>query len=109
MTDEDPVEVVVPGTVHFKNVPEFYDIKSIEKQQEIKVLVDKLAEFRPDKIALEFERKDSSYVDSLYSAYKESNHELTVNERQQIGFRLAKRLNHQKVHGIDYQKPWGMK
>ncbi|MDX1587120.1 MAG: DUF5694 domain-containing protein [Balneolaceae bacterium] len=106
--EEPSIEVLVLGSFHFKNVPEFYDMKSEEKQREIETLVQNLAEFRPNKIAVEFERKDSSYVDSLYQAYRNDTHELRVNEREQIGFRLAKQLGHQKVQAIDYQKPWGM-
>jgi len=106
--EEPSIEVLVLGSFHFKNVPEFYDMKATEKQREIKTLVNNLAEFKPDKIALEFERKDSNYVDSLYRAYRNDNHELKVNEREQVGFRLAKQLGHQKVEAIDYQKPWGM-
>ena len=106
--EEPSIEVLVLGSFHFKNVPEFYDMKATEKQREIKTLVNDLAEFKPDKIALEFERKDSNYVDSLYRAYRNDNHELKVNEREQVGFRLAMQLGHQKVEAIDYQKPWGM-
>ena len=106
--EEPSIEVLVLGSFHFKNVPEFYDMKATEKQREIKTLVNNLVEFKPDKIALEFERKDSNYVDSLYRAYRNDNHELKVNEREQVGFRLAKQLGHQKVEAIDYQKPWGM-
>ncbi|NGP77903.1 hypothetical protein G3570_14740 [Balneolaceae bacterium YR4-1] len=106
--EEPSIEVLVVGSFHFNSVPEFYDMESEEKQSEIYTLVNNLAEFRPDKIALEFERKDSSYVDSLYRAYRNDNHELRVNEREQVGFRLAKQLDHQKVQAIDYKKPWGM-
>lgn len=107
--DKAPVEVLVLGTFHFKNVPEFNAIKAPEQQKEIKALVNKVAGFNPDKIALEFERKDSTTVDSLYRAYINGSHELTVNERQQIGFRLAGNLDHEQIYAIDYQKPWGMK
>ncbi len=102
------IEVLVIGSFHFKNVPDFYDMKAPEKQQEIKTLVNRLSEFNPDKIALEFERKDSNYVDSLYRSYRNGDYELNVNEREQVGFRLAKQLDHQEVEAIDYQKPWGM-
>jgi len=106
--NESKVEVLVLGTFHFKNVPEFNPIKAPEQQQEIKKLVNRLSDFQPDKIALEFVRKDTQRVDSLYHAYKQNRHELTVNERQQIGFRLGKDLGHDRVYAIDYKKPWGM-
>lgn len=102
------IEVMVLGTFHFKHVPDFNAITAPSQQKEIEDLVHTLSEFNPTKIALEFERKDSTKVDSLYNAYKNNQHQLTVNERQQIGFRLAKMMKHENVYPIDYQKPWGM-
>lgn len=56
-------------------------MKAPEKQQKIKTLVNRLSEFNPDKIALEFERKDSNYVDSLYRSYRNGDYELNINEQ----------------------------
>ena len=102
------VKVLVLGTFHFANAPDFNPIDAPEQQNEIKEFVNNIAEFNPTKIALEFERKDSTIVDSIYKAYLSGDHKLTVNERQQIGFRLAKQLDHKAVYPIDYKKPWGM-
>lgn len=103
-----PIKVLVLGTFHFSQAPDFNDMGAPKQQKEILSVVDRLEKFSPDKIAVEFERKDSALVDSLYKAYQEGEHELAVNEREEIGFRLANRLNHQKVHAIDYKKPWGI-
>jgi hypothetical protein len=107
--DEEPsIEVLVLGSFHFKHAPEFNPIQAPEQQKEIKDLVNRLSDFKPDKIAVEYVRKDSLKVDSLYRSYRKGNYELAVNEREQIGFRLAKQLDHPKVHAIDYLQPWGM-
>lgn len=106
--NEPSIEVLVLGSFHFKHAPKFNAIDAPEQQREIKKLVKSLSEFQPDKIAVEFERKDSLKVDSLYGSYLKGTHELAVNEREQIGFRLARQLGHPKVHAIDYLKPWGM-
>lgn len=106
--EEPSIDVLVLGSFHFKHAPEFNAIEAAEQQKEIKRLVNSLAEFQPNKIAVEYERKDSLMVDSLYRSYRNGTHKLTVNEREQIGFRLAGQLGHQKIHPIDYQKPWGM-
>lgn len=104
----NPIEVLVLGSFHFKNVPEFNAMDNPAQQTEIKSVVDRLEGFSPNKIAVEFERKDTAMVDSLYQSYRKGDRELAVNEREQIGFRLANRLGHQKIYPIDYQKPWGM-
>lgn len=105
----ESIKVLVLGTFHFANAPDFNDIDAPEQQKEVESLVENLRKFKPTKIALEFQRKDTAVVDSIYNEYLNRNHELTVNERQQIGFRLARQSGHSKVYSIDYKKPWGMK
>lgn len=100
------IEVMVVGTFHFHHAPEFYDITAPSKQKELKSVINSLAEFQPTKIALEASYKDSAKFDSLYKQYRAGNHQLTSNERQQLGFRLADRFNHITVYPIDHQQPW---
>ena len=39
--------------------------------------------------------------DSLYNAYLNNTYTLTVSEREQIGFRLAKKLNLKHINCVD--------
>jgi len=102
------IKVFVLGTFHFTDAPDYNAIDKLQQQKEIEHLVESLSTFNPTKILLEYERKEGDRIDSLYQAYQAGNHNLNNNERQQIGFRLANRLNHEKVYAIDYQKPMGM-
>lgn len=43
-------------------------------------------------------------IDSLYNEYLKGNYELPINESYQVGFRLAKMLNHNRVYCVD---AWG--
>lgn len=90
------------GTSDFSSV-EFESLESEKRQQEIKEIVEKLKEFRPTKVMLEFPSSDSQYLDSLYTETLNGNHDYTINEIEQLGFRLAKELNHSKVYSIDYR------
>ncbi len=90
------------GTSDFSSV-EFESLESEKRQQEIKEIVEKLKEFRPTKVMLEFPSSDSQYLDSLYTETLNGNHDYTINEIEQLGFRLAKELNHNKVYSIDYR------
>lgn len=104
--DSQKIKVMVLGTFHFHHAPDYYDILSPAKQKELESVLDKLSEFGPTKIALEASYKDSSKFDSLYQQYRKGNHQLTSNERQQLGFRLADQLDHETVYAIDYKQPW---
>jgi hypothetical protein len=102
------IEVMVLGTFHFTQGPDYNDVTAPEQQAEIRAVIDSLSAFRPTKLALEWTRTEAARFDSLYAAYRAGQHELTPNERQQLGFRLADRFDHDAVYPIDYKKPWGM-
>jgi hypothetical protein len=70
-------------------------------QSEIANLVTALAEFRPTIIAVEVHPDKQPQMDSLYAVYKNSQRALGRNEVQQIGFRLGKILDINKVWCID--------
>lgn len=100
-------EVMILGSPHFGNPGqdviniEFPDVMQPEYQRQITGVIDKLANFEPTKIALEVRPDSRAGMDSLYSAYRSGNHELTRNETQQLGFQLADRFDHPEVYGID--------
>lgn len=104
--DSNAVQVLVLGSFHFNQTPDHYDILSEDKQAEVGAVVDALAAFRPTKVAVEVEVRDSTRMDSLYRAYREGGHELAPNEYQQLGFRLAERMAHDRLWAIDFKYPW---
>jgi hypothetical protein len=96
------------GTFHFDDqgldsyVPEFpWDPRTVEHQREIEDVVERLARFRPTRIAIEWPVRRQGSLDSTYQAFLAGRAELTPNERQQIGFRLARRLGHERVYAVD--------
>lgn len=104
--DSNAVEVLVLGSFHFARAPDHWDVLSPEKQAEVREVADALAGFRPTKVAVEVEVRDSTEMDSLYRAYREGRHELAANEYQQLGFRVAGSMGHDRVWAIDYKHPW---
>lgn len=100
-------EVLVLGVYHMANSGshvvdvEADDVLSAKRQAEIAELVAVLVRFQPTKIALEADFYDSDVIAGRYSDYLSGEHELTRNERQQIGFRLAKELGHTTVYSVD--------
>ncbi|MHC5064525.1 MAG: DUF5694 domain-containing protein [Planctomycetota bacterium] len=105
---KQPAQVMVLGSYHFANPGldiakfEVADVLAEEKQAEILEIVDALALFEPTKIAIEADPRQAVQFERRYQNYREGNHELTRNERQQLGFRLADLCDHEKLYPIDH-------
>lgn len=100
-------EVLVLGVYHMGSAGshvvdgEVDDILSPRRQAEIAELITVLERFRPTKIAVEQAFHDDDVLASRYDDYLSGAAELTRNETQQIGFRLARRLGHETVYAVD--------
>lgn len=98
-------EVLILGSYHMNNPgKDIYNLKADDvlapkRQAEMRELLDVLARFRPTKIAMEADA-DSAKT-KMYEDYLAGKHELSRDEREQIGFRLAKESKLPKVYGID--------
>jgi hypothetical protein len=106
--NQEEIEVMILGTSHFGNPGQdvinfqFPDVLEPEYQAQIEEVTENLSRFQPTKIALEARPDYKSALDSMYAAYKNGTHSLTRNERQQLGFRLAKQFDHPHVYSIDH-------
>ncbi|MGB3468752.1 MAG: DUF5694 domain-containing protein [Cyclobacteriaceae bacterium] len=80
------------------------DILSPVRQLELDTLIKKLKEFKPTKVLIEQDISRASKIQELYTKYLEGNFELKRNEIFQIGFRLARAMNHKKIYSVD----WGI-
>lgn len=104
----EPAQLMILGTYHFANPGldvvrnEIADVLSPAKQEEIARIVDALARFRPTIVAVEQQPSDAAHFDSLYAAYRAGRHQLSRNETEQIGFRLAERQGLDRVVAIDH-------
>ena len=99
-------EVLVLGVFHMANPgrdivnAQVDDVLAPKRQAEIAELIAVLKRFRPTKVAVE-EAFNSNDAASRYADYLAGKHELTRNETQQIGFRLARELGHKTVFAVD--------
>lgn len=111
---DEKAKILLLGTFHFAsggghaiNI-EVEDIASAKKQQEIQELVEKLSQFKPNKIAVEAKRSKDKELNEAYSAYCINPSDISNeaighrNEIVQVGFRLGRMLNHPKIYPIDY-------
>lgn len=105
----EPVEVLVLGVYHFANPgldvvkTEIADVLSPARQAEILEVAEALASYRPTRIAVEHDPSSAARLDSLYREYRAGRHELSRNETEQLGFRLAARFGHPGVYPIDHE------
>lgn len=109
-TMESKPEILLLGTFHFAypdldayKTPDSLriDILSKQRQKEIADVITILEKFKPTKIAIEGLPEKQYKYDSLFQAYLAAKEFKQRSEIFQLGFRLAKRLNHKKVFCID--------
>ena len=99
-------EVLVLGTYHMANPGrdihnmQADDVLAPKRQAEIAQLVEALKRFRPTKVAVERDASDNRLAKD-YADYVEGTRQLTRNEIEQIGFRLARELGHKTVYPVD--------
>ncbi|MGE3465345.1 MAG: DUF5694 domain-containing protein [Pyrinomonadaceae bacterium] len=101
-------KVMVLGVYHFTNPnadhvkTSFPDHLSEKKQKEIAELLDALARFEPTKIVIE-DVPENEKVNNNYLEYLKGSYQLTANETNQIGYRLAKRFGHKRIYQADHR------
>jgi len=104
--------LVILGTYHMgtpgNNVvnPEVADVGSPRRQKEMVQLVERLRRFNPTKIVVECDSEDDAKTQVAYEKYLSGNYQLSKNETNQIGFRLARELGHKKVYCVDWSDFW---
>lgn len=105
---EERPALMVLGTAHLANNnldvlrTEVDDVLSPTRQAEIEAVVEALARWRPTKIAVEIKTKNQAVLDQRYADYRAGTYALTASEIDQIGLRLAAKLGHERVYGVDW-------
>lgn len=99
-------EVLILGVYHMANPGHDIfnmkadDVLAPKRQAEIAEVIAALKKFNPTKIALEADVY-SDRIPKRYDDYLAGKYELTRNEIDQIGLRLAKELGHKTVYPVD--------
>jgi len=77
------------------------DVLHPKRQAELETLVAGLARYRPTKVLVEVLPEKETEMNARYRAYLSGQYRLGFSEVEQIGFRLAKRLNHPRLFAVD--------
>ncbi|MDZ7900123.1 MAG: DUF5694 domain-containing protein [Arcicella sp.] len=111
-TSPKKIKVILLGTFHFNQSLDstsklHSNLFTEKRQKEVNEIVNKLANQKPDKIFLEFTEKNQAFYDSIYFDYQRGNEPIRLrtkaNEIFQLGMKVAKKLGHIKVFGMNYQ------
>lgn len=96
VTELAPAKVMMLGVFHFANPgrdvvkSEVIDVTAAENQAYLAALATRLAAFGPTDVLTECLRSAQPRHDAAYAAYRDDGAALSVNETQQIGYRVAK-------------------
>ena len=109
-------KVMILGVYHFDNpgldeYKEKYEVEilSMNRQEELNKLLKKLEKYKPTKILLEASRINwDSTFNANYTSYKNGKFDIRNkrNEWYQIGFKLARKLDHEKIYCVDEKSKW---
>ena len=102
-------KILIVGVYHFDNPrqdvfnPKVDDMLAEKRQQEIAQVLELLKVYRPTKVALEARAnpKTDSMIQQYYKEHLQGTRKLAADEVEQLGFRLAKMMGHQKVYCVD--------
>jgi hypothetical protein len=109
------VKILLLGTYHFANpgmdkfnvkVDDYY---SAERQSQILDVNRSLAKFKPEKIFIEASAKFQDEGDQFFQNFKAGKVDISknmVNEKFQIGLKLAKDLNNDHIYSVDAFTEW---
>ena len=102
-------QLLIQGTAHLNNPGRDManivvdDVLTPKRQAEIMTLVSHLERFKPTQVALECAPEKQQMYDQRYQDYRAGRYTLNRDEREQIGMRLAAKLNLPRVDCVDYE------
>jgi hypothetical protein len=105
---QDKPALLIVGTPHFANPgrdivnTRVDDVTTPEREREIEAIVERLAAFRPTRVAVEWPASAQAQLDQRYADYRAGRYRLSPNEIDQIGLRLAARLGLERVDAVDW-------
>ena len=118
-------ELLLIGTFHFHNPgldiaqTKTFDVMTPKVQSELETITNKISQFAPDKIFVEWASDDQAGLDELYTQYLGEKYEEYIkakypnpkkrefylkNEIVQLAFKTGKKAKLTKIYALDYNK-----
>ena len=102
-------KIMLMGVFHFGNPAQDLvktnqiNVMTSENQQYLEKLSDRISQFMPTVVMLEFDPANGKAIQEQYDQYLKDSFSLPSNEIYQIGFRVAKKSQLTTVHSFDEQ------
>lgn len=121
---DSPTEILLIGVFHFNNPGadvvqrDKFDVMTKKSQAELEKISKAIKQFSPNKVFTEWNYDEQYELDTLYNLYVNNkyfdyvskkypdNSFFKENEIFQLGFRIAKANNLERVYGIDISTPF---
>lgn len=99
--------VLICGMVHFASradriSTDVGDVTGSARSREIADVVHRLARYEPSHVAVEVPRTRDGELNARYREFLAGSYEPGANEVEQLGFRIAARVGHERLHPIDW-------
>jgi hypothetical protein len=108
LCDAQHTPLMILGTYHMSNPGldainvEADDVLSPQRQAELARVVESLLRFKPTKVAVEWPYKEQAKLTTRFDAYQSGNYQLSHNEIDQLGLRIARAAGLKTVDAVDY-------
>jgi hypothetical protein len=102
-------QILLIGTFHFENPGldvakvNTFNVMTDKSQKELENITNKIKNFGPDKIFVEWNYETQAKLDKFYAKNTDSLLHKDADEIVQLALRSAKKLGHKKLYGIDYK------
>lgn len=102
--------LLIVGVPHFANPGRdivnmrIADVTTDQRQREIEAVVERLAAFKPTRIAVEWSAARQDQLDRRYADYVAGRYALSPDEIDQIGLRLAARIGLKRIDAVDWNE-----
>ena len=106
----EPAQIMLIGTFHFSNPGkdtvkvDDVDVFDDVSQQYLQQLAERLAEFKPTRVLLEYDPAKEDLINQRYTDYLAGTYELGTNEIYQLGFRIARQSGLETVQSFDHRE-----
>ena len=105
--DQPLAQVMLIGTFHFENPgldlvkTNQINVMTEENQEYLEALTERLSKYNPTVVLLEFGPDREPEMQERFRQFSEGSYQLTSNEIDQLGFRIAARSDAETIHGFD--------
>lgn len=101
-------EVMILSTYHMANPnldvakTNYADVLAEDRQAQIREVVGRLVKFAPTHVVVEARPERMPVINERFRQYIAGEYTLTRNEIDQVGFRVARAMGHDRLYGIDF-------